>query len=193
MKLCIFGAASDEIDKKYIGEVEALGEALAKRGHSLIFGAGANGLMGAAARGFHKGGAEITGVIPKFFKEIHIEAIYEECDNIIYTESMRERKAVMEEKAQAFIIVPGGIGTFEEMFEVLTLKQLGRHNKPIAIYNIDGYYDDMEALIKHSVKEGFVRESCNYLYKSFENQEDLIDYVEKNIQYDFSVEDLKKG
>lgn len=193
MKLCVFGAASDEIDDKYIKDVEELAKKAAARGHELVFGAGACGLMGAAARGFKSGGAHITGVIPEFFKEESIESIYNECDELIYTENMRERKSEMEDRAEAFIIVPGGIGTFEEMFEVLTLKQLGRHNKPIVIYNIDGYYDAMEDLLRHSVEEGFVRENCEYLYKYFTDGDELIEYVEKNIQYDFSVEDLKNG
>lgn len=193
MRLCIFGAASDEINNEYILSVEKLSEKLAEKGHNLVFGAGACGLMGAAARGFRKGGGNIIGVIPKFFKEADVETIYNDCDELIYTESMRERKATMEDKADAFIIVPGGIGTFEEMFEVLTLKQLGRHNKPIVIYNIDGYYDAMEELLKRSVEEGFVRENCSYLYRYFKNDDELIDYVEKNIQYHFSIEDLKNG
>ncbi|MDD6728080.1 MAG: TIGR00730 family Rossman fold protein [Eubacteriales bacterium] len=193
MRICVFGAASDEIDSKYITAVENMCENLAKKGHNLVFGAGACGLMGAAARGFKKGGGNIIGVIPEFFKETHIETIYTECDELIYTESMRERKAVMEEKADAFIIVPGGIGTFEEMFEVLTLKQLDRHNKPIVIYNIDGYYDGMETLLEHAVKEGFIKENCHYLYQYFKNSDELIDYIGKNIQYNFSVKDLKNG
>ncbi|MCD7796915.1 MAG: TIGR00730 family Rossman fold protein [Clostridiales bacterium] len=193
MKLCIFGAASNEIDGKYISAVESLGESLAKRGHELVFGAGRNGLMGAAARGFTKQNGKITGVIPEFFKEAGIEAIYEKCDELIYTDSMRVRKAEMEERADAFIIVPGGIGTFEELFEVLTLKQLGRHAKPIAIYNIDGYYNALEALLKHSIEEGFVSENCNYLYRYFTDETELINYIEENKQYDFSVDELKNG
>ncbi len=193
MKLCIFGAASNEIDGKYISAVESLGENLAKRGHELVFGAGRNGLMGAAARGFTKQNGKITGVIPEFFKEAGIEAIYEKCDELIYTDSMRVRKAEMEERADAFIIVPGGIGTFEELFEVLTLKQLGRHAKPIAIYNIDGYYNALEALLKHSIEEGFVSENCNYLYRYFTDETELINYIEENKQYDFSVDELKNG
>ena len=109
MNICVFGAASSEIDQKYIEDVELMAETLAKNGHSLVFGAGGQGLMGAAARGFKKGGAKITGVIPTFFKEAQVEAIYEECDELIYTDTMRERKAIMEDNADAFVIVPGGI------------------------------------------------------------------------------------
>ena len=137
MKICIFGAASAHIDDIYIKKVEELGELLAKRGHSLVFGAGATGLMGAAARGFKRGGGFIHGVIPKFFREESVELIYEDCDKITYTETMSERKKTMEDECDAFIVTPGGIGTFEEFFEVLTLKQLGRHQKAIVIYDIE--------------------------------------------------------
>ena len=144
MNVCVFGAASDLIDKSYIETAEKLGEMLGKRGHNLVFGAGNNGMMGAVARGIKKENRHITGVIPEFFKEEKIENIFPECDEIIYTETMAQRKTKMGELADAFIIVPGGVGTFEEMFEVITLKQLGRHTKPIAIYDMNGYYDKLE-------------------------------------------------
>lgn len=193
MNICVFGAASSEIDEKYVKAVEKMGKELAGRGHSLVFGAGGQGLMGAAAQGFKTGNAHITGVIPEFFKEAEVEAIYEECDELIYTDTMRERKAKMEELADAFIIVPGGIGTFEELFEVLTLKQLGRHKKTIAIYNIDGYYDSMESMLSHSVDERFVRENCKMLYNCFSDLQSMIDYLEADIQIDFTVKQLKNG
>lgn len=193
MNICVFGAASSEIDDKYIKAVELMGETLAKAGHNLVFGAGGQGLMGAAARGFKKGNAKLVGVIPEFFKDADIEAIYEECDELIYTDSMRERKAKMEELADAFIIVPGGIGTFEELFEVLTLKQLGRHKKAIVIYNVDGYYDSMESMLDHSIDEHFVRENCKMLYSVFADLQSMIDYLEADIQVDFTVKQLKDG
>lgn len=191
MNICIFGAASSEIDKKYIEDVELMSEKLAEDGHSLVFGAGGQGLMGAAARGFKKGGAKITGVIPTFFKEAQVEAIYEECDELIYTDTMRERKALMEDKADAFVIVPGGIGTFEELFEVLTLKQLGRHNKPIAIYNCRGYYDKMEAMLNTSIEEGFVRHTCKEIYSYVNNTDELLKYINDNNHCDYTVSELK--
>ena len=101
MKICVFGAASNLIDPKYIKEAEKLGEFLAKKGHSLVFGAGTNGLMGAAARGFKRKGGKIYGVIPTFFREECVEVIYTECDELIYTETMSERKAKMEDLADA--------------------------------------------------------------------------------------------
>ena len=191
MNICIFGAASSEIDKKYIEDVELMSEKLAEDGHSLVFGAGGQGLMGAAARGFKKGGAKITGVIPTFFKEAQVEAIYEECDELIYTDTMRERKALMEDKADAFVIVPGGIGTFEELFEVLTLKQLGQHSKPIAIYNCRGYYDKMEAMLNTSIEEGFVRHTCKEIYSYVNNTDELLKYINDNNHCDYTVSELK--
>jgi hypothetical protein len=191
MNICVFGAASNEIDNSYMQTVEAMGEALAKQGHNLVFGAGGQGLMGAAARGFKKGGAVITGVIPEFFKEADIELIYNQCDNLIFTDTMRERKAKMEELADAFIIVPGGIGTFEEFFEVLTLKQLGRHKKPIVIYNINGYYDSLESFLSNSIEENFINSNCKLLYSSFSDQQGIIDYVSADTQVDLAPKDFK--
>lgn len=193
MKVCIFGAASNKIDAKYISEVEKLGEYLAERGHELVFGAGGNGLMGAAARGFKRKGGKIYGVIPTFFREECVEVIYTECDELIYTETMAQRKSKMEELADAFIVVPGGIGTFEEFYEVLTLKQLGRHTKPIALYDIDGYYDNLEAFMESSIKEGFINDVCREIYTCALTPEEVTDYIENDIPIKRSIRDLKNG
>ncbi len=180
MNICVYGAASSEIDQSYIDVVEALSEQLAKRGHNLIFGAGGSGLMGAAARGFHRGGAKVCGVVPKFFRDEKIENLYDEADNTIYTRDMGVRKHIMEENADAFIVCPGGIGTFDEFFQVLTLKQLGQHNKPIALFNIKGYYNAVQTLMKIGELERFLRSGCTYLYKCFDDgeEDELIEYIE---------------
>lgn len=178
MKICVFGASSAHIDEKYIATVETLGEKMAQRGHSLVFGAGATGLMGAAARGVKRGGGKIHGVIPHFFKEDGVEIIYDECDEITYTDTMSQRKQIMEDLADAFIIVPGGIGTFEEFFEVLTLKQLGRHDKPMAILNIDGYYDDLEKFMRSVADKKFITFRCYELYDYFTSADEVLDYIE---------------
>ena len=96
--------------------------------------------------------------------------LHKTCDEFIFTETMRERKQIMEERSDAFIMVPGGIGTLEEFFEILTLKQLGRHNKPIVVFNINGYYDDLEKMLYKSETEGFMRPVPQKLYESFDNQ-----------------------
>ena len=182
MKICVFGAASSQIDKSYIEMTRKLCAKLGKRGHELIFGAGNNGLMGAAARGFHEGGGKVTGIVPGFFRTEYVEELYEECDEFIYTQTMAQRKAKMEEVSDAFVIAPGGIGTFEEFFEVLVLKQLNRHNKPIAIYDVNGYYEYMEALLAHAVEEKFLHENCKELYGHFkaDQMSELIEYIESD-------------
>ena len=191
MRICVFGAASNEIDASYVAVVEKLGEELAKRGHSLVFGAGGCGLMGAVARGVHKGGGEIIGVIPKFFQEENIEALFENCTDLIFTDTMAERKSKMEDLADAFITVPGGVGTFEEFFEVFTLKQLGRHTKPIALLDINGYYRQLDDFMKVSVKEKFLREECKNLYDYSDSIDEVLDYIEGDKRIVKDVHDLK--
>lgn len=193
MNICVFGAASNEIDSAYITAVEKLGEEMAKRGHSLVFGAGGNGLMGAAARGVHRNGGNIYGVIPSFFREENIEHIFEDCTELIYTETMAQRKSKMEDLAEAFIIVPGGIGTFEEFFQVLTLKQLGRHVKPIAIYDVNNYYEKLEEFLEISMDQGFIREDCKKLYGYSNTPDGVLSYIENDKQIRRDVHDLKNG
>lgn len=193
MKICIFGAASNIIDSSYIEAVELLGEEMANRGHSLVFGAGGHGLMGAAARGFYKKGGKIYGVIPTFFREEKIEEIFDNCTELILTETMSQRKAKMEDLADAFIIAPGGMGTFEEFFEVLTLKQLGRHTKPIAVYDINGYYKDLEKFLTFAMEEKFIRENCKSLYFYSDKPEEILHYIENDEKENLDVHDMKLG
>ena len=190
MNICIYGASSAEIAEIYIKETEDLGEKLGKAGHNLVYGAGASGLMGAAARGFVKGGGEVIGVAPSFFQVDGV--LFDKCSELIYTETMRERKRIMEERADAFVAVPGGIGTFDELFEILTLIQLGRHNKPVVIYNINGYYDSLIAMIDNAVNQKFMTEKSKALAKVISAPQELLQYLSeyKGDVFDFSV--LKK-
>ena len=193
MRICVYGAASPTIDPQFIEKVEKMGEIMAKRGHSLVFGGGGNGLMGAAARGVTKGGGKILGVIPSFFKDEVVEAIYDKCDELIYTETMRERKQLMEDNADAFIVTPGGIGTFEEFFEILTLKQLCRHDKPIALYNVNGYYNELETMMSAAIKKNFIKESCSSIYRVTDDLDELFHYIENDELEFSSVRELKDG
>lgn len=193
MRICVYGAASPTIDPMYMKKVEELGKEMAARGHSLVFGGGGNGLMGAAARGVRAGGGYIMGVIPKFFDEENVEAICDFCDELIQPDTMRQRKQIMEDNADAFIVVPGGIGTFEEFFEILTLKQLCRHNKPIALYNLAGYYDELNHVIEQAIKKNFIRENCRELYITTDNLEALFAYIETPAQQIRTVKELKDG
>lgn len=163
MRVCIYASASDKIAEKYITTVEALGESLAKKGYSLIYGGGGSGLMGAAARGFRKGGGEVIGVVPTFMDKF--EPIFDDCTEVIRTDSMAERKRIMEDGCDEFIIVPGGIGTFDEFFQVLTLRELERHNKHIVIYNIDGYYTKLLEYLEDCIRDGFIKEKVLEFYE----------------------------
>ena len=180
MNICVFGAASPKVEQKYVEAVERLGEAIAKRGHSLVFGGGMYGLMGAAARGVKKGGGKVYGVIPQFFIDKKIESVFEDCDQLFVTQTMSERKDIMEELSEAFIITPGGIGTFEEFFQMLVLKQLDQHDKPMAIYNVSGFYFGIEALMHNSAEESFLRDNTLKLYKTFDTEEleEMLNYIE---------------
>ena len=192
MRICLYGAASFSIDQDYIDKVEELGLEMTKRGHSLVFGGGANGLMGAAARGVKKGNGYILGVIPTFFDDEKIEGVYEACDKLIETKTMRERKQIMEDNADAFIVTPGGVGTFEEFFEILTSKQLCRHNKPIVVFNINDYYKELGIMMESAVEKKFVRPNCLKLYKVTDNLDELFAYIE-GPQPTRTVKELKEG
>lgn len=193
MKICVFGASSEHIDRSYIEAVESLGEKMARRGHSLVFGAGGTGLMGAAARGVKRGGGYIHGVVPSFFKERGIEKLYGECDEITYTETMRERKAIMEDDADAFVVAPGGVGTFEELFEIVTLKQLNRHDKAIVFLNTNGYYDELFSFMNTVKDEKFVTESCLKLYEVFKTPDEVIEYLENYVPVSIPFTRTKLG
>ncbi len=154
MKICVFGASSDFIDADYFRAAEELGARLAQGGHQLVFGGGRGGLMGACARGVLGSGGTALGIAPLYFDEPGI-LMKEECD-FIFTDTLSERKKRMEEEAEAFIALPGGIGTYEEFFEVLTLKQLGRHDKPMGILNTLAYYDPFLSLLRATAEKGFM-------------------------------------
>lgn len=162
MNICVYGASSNEIDPGYITATEELGRRLAEAGHALVYGGGGAGLMGAAARGVTAGGGRIVGVVPHFLRVDGI--LYEHCDEMVYTDTMRQRKQVMDERADAFIVTPGGIGTYEEFFEMYTLKQLGQHAKPIILYNIGGYYDRLLEMLTFTVAQGFMRPKSMTLF-----------------------------
>lgn len=189
MNICIYGASSKKTSEKYITEVEKLGEALALKGHSLVFGGGASGLMGAAARGFNKGGGKIIGAAPRFFDVDGI--LYDKCTEFIFTDTMRQRKKILEDKSDAFIVCPGGVGTFDEFFEIITLKQLGRHNKAIIIYNAGNYFDELLSLMDKAFKEDFLSEKTLSLYETVDNAEDVLSILESYKGETASVKDTK--
>lgn len=191
MKICVYGAASSEIDKCFVEAGEELGRKMAERNIGLVFGGGRNGMMGAVARGVAENGGNILGISPKFFEENNAEISFPECSEFIHTDTMRERKRLLDEKSDAFIITPGGIGTFDEFFEILTLKQLGRHNKAIVIFNIDNYYGNMLKMMQNSIERKFITEDCVELYKVVTTVEEALDYIEKYDPTDVDISKVK--
>lgn len=188
MKACIYGAASNNIDPTFIKAGEELGKALAKNGHGIVYGGGKNGMMGAVARGVFEEEGEIIGVAPKFFLVDGV--LFENCTEFIYTETMRQRKQIMEEKSDLFIVTPGGIGTFDEFFEIYSLRQLKRHTKNIIIYNINGYFNPMLDMIKASIDGHFVSPQNLKLLTVCETADEVIAAMNKKSE-DESIYNLR--
>lgn len=189
MNICMYGASSTDLEQIYYDAAEHLGRRIAARGHGLVFGGGAQGLMGAIARGQAAGGGYIVGIAPRFFDKPGI--LYKECSEFIFTETMRERKQLMESRSDAFIMTPGGIGTYEEFFEILTLKQLGQLNKPIAVFNVNGYYDLLRRLLEDTVSKGFMKASCLDIFGIFDDADELLDYIERELKSPLDLSNLK--
>lgn len=189
MNICIFGASGRELDEVYYEEAECLGALIAQRGDALVFGGGREGLMGAAARGAHENGGRIIGIVPRFFDEPGI--IYEHCDELIFTETMRERKQLMEERSSACVVLPGGIGTFEEFFEMLTLKQLGRSDRAIALLNTNGYYAPMLHMLEETARGRFMSRACLELYEPVDTPEQALDYIARYVPQKRSIRRLE--
>ena len=190
MNICVYGASSKSIDAQFTDAGHALGYLLAQHGYGLVFGGGDNGMMGAVARGAHDGGGRIIGIAPRFFNVDGV--LYPHCDELIYTETMRERKQKMEDLSGAFIVSPGGIGTFEEFFEILTLKQLGRTKKPLVILNTAGYYDDMLNMMRRTVESNFISAQTFDLIAVVNTPEQAIDFIEHYVEQEVDVEELRK-
>ena len=154
--VCVFAASSDAAKATWGDASTRLGQQIAEAGLDLVYGAGKVGLMGCVAEGVHARGGTVIGVIPE---RLNVPALtYLACDELIVTQSMSERKALMTERSQAFVILPGGFGTLEELFEVLVLKQLGYHDKPIVFLNLDGAFDSLMACFADMVDTDRVKE-----------------------------------
>ena len=172
MNICVFGASSDRIDHRYFDAAYELGVLIARGGHRLVFGGGKEGLMGACARGVLSEGGRPLGIAPLFFDEPGI-LMKDNCD-LVFTDTMAERKSCMEDEADAFIALPGGIGTYEEFFETLTLKALGQHSKPMALLNTNAYYEPFQAMLERTAEKGFMGKGVLDLYALCETPEEAI-------------------
>ncbi|HNC23291.1 MAG TPA: TIGR00730 family Rossman fold protein [Opitutaceae bacterium] len=155
--LCVYCSSSDRIDPKYADAAAELGRAMVAHGWGLVYGGGKTGLMGAVARAVTESGGHVVGVIPEFMKVR--ELAYDEADELVTVVTMRERKLLMETRADAFVTLPGGFGTLEEIMEILTLRQLDVVRKPCVFLNQDGFYDDLLRLFERMLRERFFKPS----------------------------------
>ncbi|BCH10896.1 Rossman fold protein, TIGR00730 family [Mesorhizobium sp. SEMIA 3007] len=155
--VCVYCGSSPGRNEIYAKAGHLLGRSIAKAGLRLIYGGGTKGIMGAVAEGALKAGGKVTGIIPRFLiNREATETALDRLDELLVTDNMHERKHKMFEKSDAFVALPGGIGTVEEIVEIMTWAQLGHHRKPIVFANVNGFWDPMTALLEHMTAEGFI-------------------------------------
>ncbi len=176
MKICVYCSSREDLHPDYYKVGEAFGRLLAKRGHALVYGGYNKGIMAAVARGVLAEGGAVTAVVPELFKRPGFTL--EGCTRVIYTPTMHTRKASMEEESDAFAILPGGIGTFDEFFEVYVLKSLKQTTKPIALLNVRGCYDLLEAFLNQNTEGRFLTPENRSLITFYSNGEALLTALE---------------
>jgi uncharacterized protein (TIGR00730 family) len=174
--ICVYCGAANDLAPHYIEVARTTGRLLADRGHTLVYGGGNRGLMGETARATHKAGGKVVGVIPQAL--VDLEQAYTESDELIVSDGLRDRKAILEARSDGFVVLPGGLGTMDELFEVLTLRQLRLHNKPIILVDTNDYFQPFIRLIEHIHTEGFVRPSYKLLYEVVAEPLDAIRHIE---------------
>jgi uncharacterized protein (TIGR00730 family) len=174
--VCVYCGSSAGADPRFGEAAEALGRALALAGIGLVFGGGEEGLMGRLAHGALDAGGRVIGVIPTFL--IRKEHALKEAQELIIVDSMHQRKQLMFDRADAFVALPGGVGTLEELVEQLTWAQLQRHAKPVLIANIDGFWRPLLSLFAHMHEQGFIRSGFDLRYLVAERIEDILPMLE---------------
>lgn len=173
--ICVYCGSADNVHQEYLDAAFRMGQALARTHIRLVYGAGKTGLMGAVAEGVLQAGGQVTGVVPIHLNFPHL--IHSGLSQLDVVDNMHERKARMSQLADAFIALPGGYGTFEELFETLTWAQLGLHAKPIGVLNTRRYFDPLIDLVQHALSEGFLYSEHSGLLLSDEDPRALIDLL----------------
>lgn len=173
--VCVFCASSNHLNDGYMDSARQLGRCLAVGGHVLIYGGGNNGLMGALSREMHEAGGRVVGVITAQLKDMGYA--YEDADEMIVTDSMSLRKEKMEKLADGFIAMPGGFGTLEEVLEIITLRQLGLHDKPIVLLDPNGFFEHLLAQFETGYRERFMLEDDRKLYYVTGNAADAVEHI----------------
>ncbi|AUN29772.1 TIGR00730 family Rossman fold protein [Niveispirillum cyanobacteriorum] len=178
--VCVYCGSSDFVADSYKDAARRTGEQLAANGYDIVYGGGRVGLMGIVADAGLKGGAKVVGIIPDHIKRYEVD--HTGLTELIVVESMHIRKQMMVERSDAFIILPGGIGTLDEMFEIITWRQLRLHGKPVVIINTDGFWNPLVALMEHMTETGFMRKpnlpgADDRLYHVVDSVEEAVDLL----------------
>ncbi len=176
LTICVYSSSSDGVAPAYFEAARELGALIARHGHTLVYGGAGVGLMGELARAAHANGGRVIGVIPESIRARGLA--YTKADELLVTADLRERKAVMETRSDAFVALPGGFGTLEEVSEVLTLKQLQVHSKPVVLVNTLGFYDRLLELYEHFYAEHFAKEQYRQLYCAVPSPEAAMAHIE---------------
>ena len=184
MKICVFCASSEKVEKVYFEAASELGEEIVNQKWELLYGGTNCGLMREVSNAVKNAGGKVTGVIPQCIVDRGVAA--QGISDLIITPDMKERKSLMREKADAFIALPGGWGTLEEITEVITLKQLGVHHKPIVFLNINDYYEYFFLFINNICNEGFISKAYDGLYMVVNTVEEAIEYIKNYKTENFS-------
>lgn len=175
--VCVFCASSRTLDHRWLELARQIGAALAARGHRIVSGGGRVGMMGTLAEGARAGGAHTLGVIPQSL--VDLEVADTGADELLVTDGMAARKIVMMERAHVFLVLPGGIGTLDELFEVWTTATLGLHAKPIVLLDIDGFYDGLLVWLAGLAAQGFVRPEALADLRVARNMDEVLDAIER--------------
>ena len=173
--LTVYCASSTQLEPAFHRAADLVGKGLASRGLSLVYGGGCIGLMGEVATSAAKGGALVTGVITH--KLVEHEQANNKCDELIVVDTMQERRTIMMDRGDGYLILPGGVGTYEEFFEVLVGRQLGDHTKPIGIVNVNGYFDPLGDMLEHGIEHQFIRPALRELLFVDPCPDAVLDYI----------------
>ncbi|MDC7693425.1 TIGR00730 family Rossman fold protein [Asticcacaulis sp. DXS10W] len=185
VSVCIYCGSSDAVDQRYKDEARQLGGILAAGNLRLVYGGGGVGLMGEAARGAYEAGGKVLGIMPQFLRTK--ERLLDEVETIV-VQSMHERKMMMFEEADAFVVLPGGVGTLEEVIELLSWRRLDLHKKPIIFLNSGGFWQPFFDLVDFTVGKGFTPEAFRRTYKSVDTVEEVLGAIEDLASYDEEID-----
>ena len=173
--ICVFCASSELVDNNYKKIAKELGREIGKKGIDLVYGGAYIGLMGCVARGVHEEKGNVIGILPQFFRSKDIE--YLDADELIVTKDMRERKAKMDERSDAFIVLPGGMGTLEEAMEILSMRQLKLTDKPLVFINSHGFYDNLNKTFDVMIEQKFAKENIRKVFAMTPDPITALEYI----------------